>query len=165
MATSKTKAPHAKCGAHAKQTGKPCTRPAGWGTDHSGSGRCKMHGGKTPIKHGRYSKIARQRLAAVLVDIEADPDPLNLLPELQLLRAQAMHFLEKSGPSPLVAELLEKAARVVDLIHKHKKDGVVTLATLQRVVEQLGVTVARHVKDPAILESIEREWGTIQLDS
>ena len=33
------------CGAKAKRTGKPCKRPAGWGTKHPGVGLCKLHGG------------------------------------------------------------------------------------------------------------------------
>src|SRR3954471_7264732 len=28
--------------------GTQCKRPAGWGTDHVGWGRCKLHGGNTP---------------------------------------------------------------------------------------------------------------------
>lgn len=51
------------CGAIAKSTGKHCRRPAGWGTDHFGTGRCKFHGGvylegpKNPaFKDGKHSK-------------------------------------------------------------------------------------------------------------
>jgi hypothetical protein len=36
----------ATCGA-AKRNGEPCGRDAGWGTDHPGTGRCKMHTGST----------------------------------------------------------------------------------------------------------------------
>ena len=50
------------CGAKTR-AGTPCKRPAGWGTDHVGEGRCKLHGGATPrgplhprYKHGKYSK-------------------------------------------------------------------------------------------------------------
>jgi hypothetical protein len=32
------------CGATTR-AGDPCKRPAGWGTDHNGEGRCKQHGG------------------------------------------------------------------------------------------------------------------------
>ena len=35
------------CGARTRK-GTPCRRPAGWGTDHPGVGRCKYHGGATP---------------------------------------------------------------------------------------------------------------------
>jgi hypothetical protein len=37
----------ALCGARAR-SGKPCRRPAGWGTEHAGYGACKLHGGSTP---------------------------------------------------------------------------------------------------------------------
>jgi hypothetical protein len=66
--------PHSKkkniCGAKAKSTGKKCQRSAGWGTDHPGSGRCRLHGGASTgpktqegkkkaaansLKHGAYS--------------------------------------------------------------------------------------------------------------
>jgi hypothetical protein len=34
------------CGAKTRSGGS-CKRPAGWGTDHVGTGRCKLHGGKS----------------------------------------------------------------------------------------------------------------------
>ena len=47
------------CEAKTKGTGMPCRRPAGWGTDHPGMGRCKLHGGASlrgaanpAFKHG-----------------------------------------------------------------------------------------------------------------
>ncbi|MFF0127315.1 hypothetical protein ACFYTG_16535 [Streptomyces mirabilis] len=36
-----------KCGAKKRQTEGLCERPSGWGTDHPGTGRCKLHGGST----------------------------------------------------------------------------------------------------------------------
>lgn len=53
----------AKCGGTKRQgDGGPCTRPAGWGTDHAGFGRCKLHGGST----------RNHRVAAVVQVVEAD---------------------------------------------------------------------------------------------
>lgn len=50
------------CGAR-KHTGPgTCRQPAGWGTTHDGVGRCKLHGGATPIKTGRYSTFRRETL-------------------------------------------------------------------------------------------------------
>ena len=57
-----------RCGAK-NRAGKPCQQKAGWGTDHVGTGRCKLHGGastgapkgnKNALKHGRYTKEARE---------------------------------------------------------------------------------------------------------
>lgn len=35
------------CGSTTRR-GTPCQRPAGWGTNHPGEGRCKLHGGASP---------------------------------------------------------------------------------------------------------------------
>ena len=48
------------CNARKKQDPGYCHRPAGWGTWHPGAGRCKLHGGATPIKHGVYSRALRE---------------------------------------------------------------------------------------------------------
>jgi hypothetical protein len=77
-----------KCGAK-KRSGGTCSQPAGYGTDHVGTGRCKFHGGSTP-----NGKKAAQREGA---EIEAqrmvrlagvDQDPLeHLLESLHLAAA------------------------------------------------------------------------------
>ncbi len=50
------------CGGKKKQGEGLCTRPAGWGTDHVGAGRCKLHGGCAPSgsKSGRDELVERQ---------------------------------------------------------------------------------------------------------
>lgn len=49
-----------KCGANSRQNpGRTCAQPAGWGTPHSGTGRCKLHGGSV-----RQAVIKAQREAA-----------------------------------------------------------------------------------------------------
>ncbi|UQN05473.1 hypothetical protein [Deinococcus sp. QL22] len=84
------------CGAKLQKTGKPCHQKAGARTDHPGEGRCWLHGGLTPIRSGRYSGITtRPRLQELIARFEADPDPLNLLPEVALVRAVALDFVER----------------------------------------------------------------------
>lgn len=58
------------CGARNRQ-GQPCAKPAGWGTDHNGEGRCRLHGGKggRPIKHGRNSKYEVLFLKGILREV------------------------------------------------------------------------------------------------
>jgi hypothetical protein len=46
------------CGGKKHQGDGTCRRPAGWGTDHAGEGRCKLHGGCSP----GIAKAARERL-------------------------------------------------------------------------------------------------------
>lgn len=87
--------PHVTCGARLKGRPGTCTKPAGWRTDHPGQGKCHFHGGATPIKHGRYSSIQRADLREKIEKFTADPDPLNLAPEVALLRAFVEEFIER----------------------------------------------------------------------
>lgn len=82
-------------GGKKRQTREPCERPAGWGTPHPGTGKCKLHGGSAPIKHGRYSVIKREELRELIEEFEADPDPLNIFPELATLRALVADYINR----------------------------------------------------------------------
>lgn len=89
------------CGASTRQArqGRPkgsgCKHPAGFRTDHPGIGRCWMHGGRSPVKHGRYSKIKTETVRQLIEDHAADPDPLDILPELAATRALFQDFIER----------------------------------------------------------------------
>lgn len=93
-------APHASgtatafCGAKTRK-GTSCSKVAGWRTPHPGQGRCYLHGGMSPIKHGRYSTIKRERIRELIATHEADADPLNILPEIAALRALFQEFIER----------------------------------------------------------------------
>lgn len=83
------------CGASARSSGGTCRNPAGFKTDHPGQGRCHLHGGATPIKHGRYSTIKRPEIRALIEQYEADDNPLNIFPELAAARAFLHDFIER----------------------------------------------------------------------
>jgi hypothetical protein len=86
--------PTTTCNAKNRKGGL-CHRPAGWGTPHPGQGRCKFHGGLSLVRSGRYSKITRPRYAELIAEHAADPDPLNILPELAAARALFQDFIER----------------------------------------------------------------------
>jgi hypothetical protein len=73
-----------------------CDAAPGWKTDHPGVGRCKFHGGATPSKHGRYSKVHRRRprILELAKKYEKLEDPFNILPELAMVRALAYDGIE-----------------------------------------------------------------------
>ncbi len=151
------------CGAKNRQ-GQPCSKPAGAGTDHKGVGKCRNHGGCVPIKHGRYSSIPRERLGKIMDTVWADPEPLDVTDDARLLRAMALKSEETDCSPDVTAEIVERAARVAEMGHKRTRDKPITLATLQRVLEQVGVIIAKHVRDPKVLADIEREWATLAVD-
>lgn len=84
------------CGAsHNKRSGT-CKRPAGWGTDHPGEGRCKLHGGVGQKPSTRYQLTnASPTLRDAIQQQQADPDPLNLLPDLLLARSILHEAIER----------------------------------------------------------------------
>lgn len=129
MSRSPTPAPAERCGARTRHGG-PCQQVAGFGTDHVGVGRCKFHGGATPSRHGRYSTIKRTALRELIAQHEADPEPLNILPELAAARALFQDFIERydtwrdallawhqsyqRGVGPLPAIRITRLANVLD---------------------------------------------------
>lgn len=84
-----------RCPGTSKRTGLPCKLVMGHGTDHPGVGKCKFHGGMTPVKHGRYSMVKRESLRELADAMEADADPLNILPELAQARALYVDFINR----------------------------------------------------------------------
>ncbi len=94
------------CGAKTR-AGTPCRRPAGWGTNHPGSGRCKLHGGcstgapkgnKNGEKHGFYSKHLPKETLEIVKELE-EKNPLDILWEnitiqyAAIIRAQKLMFV------------------------------------------------------------------------
>lgn len=62
------------CHAKSKQTQRQCRKPAGWGTDHVGTGLCRFHGGKSPGGRKQAQKaIARNGVATYGLPIDVDP--------------------------------------------------------------------------------------------
>jgi len=80
------------CGAKRHQQPGVCRQPAGWGTDHPGVGKCKLHGGST---RNHRSGPANDRLQAEVrtllgrEDLVPIADPLH---QLQLLAAEVLRI-------------------------------------------------------------------------
>ncbi|MGE7437956.1 hypothetical protein [Kitasatospora sp. NPDC001175] len=75
------------CGAKTRQDGSAeyCGLPAGWGSNHPGTGRCKLHGGKTITQRVKEDRIRVDREArAILAELDVAPvdDPLTALMQL-----------------------------------------------------------------------------------
>lgn len=82
------------CGAR-NRSGGLCKQRAGFGTSHFGRGRCKFHGGATPIKHGVHSTVHTTSIRDLAEHFEKNPDPLNILSELALMRALVVDFVNR----------------------------------------------------------------------
>jgi len=135
------------CGAKTR-AGTPCTLRAGWGTDHVGEGRCKLHGGKSLRKHGRYSKVPSKAVREIIAELEAEPieQQLDILPEARMIRALAQDYIERyneltdallawNDPESVDAALEERKPRPQRLPDLHEAASL--LESASRVVEKI----------------------------
>ena len=136
------------CGAK-KKSGGTCGNTAGKKTDHPGLGRCWLHGGATPIKSGRYSTIKRAQLRQRLDEFLNDPDPLDLLPEVALLRAFLADVIERwddiYGPDGALLAWHESFLDPEKNPHP-KPRQLPDFSSLITVVDKVGVMVDRIQK-------------------
>jgi hypothetical protein len=96
---------------------KYCRARAGARTDHVGVGRCYHHSGTKSMKHGRYATVKHPRIAALQQAFEADADPLNLEPEVAMLRATVAFWVE-NAPGEVDASQIADLARLLDYVGK-----------------------------------------------
>lgn len=77
------------CGARTRGGGN-CRRPAGWGTDHPGVGRCKLHGGATSSHRAAAQANIIEREAVGMLARLGNPAPLaHPVEELLAVAAEA----------------------------------------------------------------------------
>lgn len=113
------------CGAKTR-AGTPCRRPAGWGTDHVGEGRCKLHGGKSTgappekmkgnqnaKKHGFFSKYIPQETLEIMGMLD-EKSPADLIWDqimiqyAAIIRAQQIMYVESKN------EIIKELRKVKD---------------------------------------------------
>lgn len=86
-------------------TGKVCTHERGWGTNHSGWGRCKLHGGNTPAGN----KFAAEQQAREL--IEAQRDRFTLYGRRSVIQPAEVLLEEMQRTHAIVRNIEESMAR------------------------------------------------------
>lgn len=173
------------CGATKRDgSGDKCHQPAGWGTDHPGEGKCKYHGGATPVKHGRYSDIERDQISDLIEKFEEDDDPLDILSEIAAARALLQDFIERYDEfrSAVIAwyrdkdekprqildiseaiRFLDKVTRMAHRERRLQQDNAVSRDDLKRVLIEMARTVETEVNDGETIRRIKDQWSNIQL--
>jgi hypothetical protein len=71
-----------------------CTRPAGWGTDHAGTGPCKLHAGSTP-RQAIAATVIQAKAAVVTFGLPREIDPRDALLEEVYRSAGAVDWLQQ----------------------------------------------------------------------
>ena len=162
-----------KCGAKTRAGGgHPCRRMAGHGTAYLGKGRCKYHGGASPIKHGLYSKVvpkemkARSYLAALAdQDHRSMREPIALLDGVILPGAlkrgeKAPKHAGETDPLMLQMMAIEAKSKLVHRLHQMEDSQKIkfTEAGLKLLVGELVSIIAEFV-DAQTLRKIAARFG------
>jgi hypothetical protein len=90
----------------------------------------------------------------------------ELRQELGTLRALARHALEqpeKQFDHEAYLKVLDRLIRAADVQQRVMRRGMVSLETVHKYIEAVGLVVAKHVKDPDVLARIEADAVGIPL--
>jgi hypothetical protein len=103
-----------RCGSKQRRRDGTCTLPAGWGTDHVGVGRCKLHGGNTPsqVANARTEQ-ARRAVATYGLPVAVDPGEA-LLAEVARTNGHVLWLVDvirRQDPDALVWGVTEETER------------------------------------------------------
>ena len=107
-----------KCGAKTRSDTK-CAKSAGWGTDHKGSGKCKLHGGaskgppkgtQNALKHGIYARLFKPEELDAAAEMAGSVDTELAIARLNL--AKLLEQQQKQGDSVVIDQIEEKTVAV-----------------------------------------------------
>jgi hypothetical protein len=95
------------CGAKRANQDKICLQKAGYGTDHTGEGHCKLHAGSSQVgnrmKHGRRAAALQRKLREAYIaqadENDLQGDPIDLRAELAVQRDLLYLYLYKQAAS------------------------------------------------------------------
>lgn len=181
-----------KCGRPKRASEGFCRNRAGKRTPHLGRGPCYLHGGISKnkvdrrLKHGRYSTVSDVRLREILQELEDDPNPLDVIPELQLARANLIDWTERFSelktailnwnasrgederpvqvPDLLQMQpLLEAISRIVYRIERAQSDKYIPRGQLYRLMMAMGRVIDSRVQDERVREQIKDDWLRLEI--
>lgn len=139
--------PTALCGAK-RRHGGACTRPSGWGTDHVGAGRCKLHGGATPSGSqaaNRALLLAEAREWAYDGDVDALELMLSHVRRTAAFAVQIEHRYQQQPDDKGWASMADKANRTAaDTASRAIALGIAERRV--RMVEQEATTLANAIQ-------------------
>lgn len=177
-----------RCNYPIEQGKRFCRMSAGRGTLHPGSGYCDKHDKlKVYDPIHRYRGVKQKDIRQQLRNLQnIERNIFDLIPEIQLMRALLLDYIERhyefkeavlawykdgkakpKGPVDIIeaSHLIEAVSRLIERHHRIERAGSIDLTTFQRATEQMGIIVAKHVRDGKVLEAIERDWQLVSLDT
>jgi hypothetical protein len=126
-----------KCGGKLLKREGYCTRPAGWGTQHAGVGKCKLHGGCAPSSNVAGAQ-EQARTEVMRLGFEPVADPLAQLAsvagELVAVKDRLREHVERlTEIRTLSAEGTEQVRAELSAYQQALRDTVSVLAAMARL--------------------------------
>lgn len=137
-----------------------------------GKDKCMMHGGKTPIKSGLYSKYAPKRLADKIEEARNDPDLLDVRGVISFQVSLLNDFIEKykGGDLPFNAEAIsllltisDKLSQNIERLNKIENGETynVKIEAVQKTIIQVVEIIKHIIPDPKTREKIAEALGKV----
>jgi len=122
-----------------------------------------MHGGKSKIKHGLYSRYKQGRLAAAAERHITDPRVKDLRDEVGILRAMLEEQLEDDNRAGIVA-IIDVIRKTVSSLVQIEEGLKLTLdvSQVQAMMAQVVAIIREEVRDPDTIGSIATRIRALQ---
>lgn len=137
------------------------------------NGRCRMHGGKTPIKHGLYSKAAPIYLKERIDRFLQDPKLADMNQQLALTVSVIDELLERLKEADLnlnnetrflLFKFIDLATKITERKAKLEALNTITPKHIHMILEQTASIIKRHVKDRDILSAIANDLRKVAVN-
>jgi len=168
-----------KCNGKVHRQEKYCELPAGWGTDHPGTGRCKLHGGcSTGPKSGelRYSDAVPTDVVEQYEKfaLEGDVDIKSLDNEIALMRAKIIALeranetatpFAKSSNDRMIVQMTDLVRRLVDTKQRVEegRKSKITIEVVFKVIDVVIGIIDKYVPDREVKICIAREMRAMHI--
>ena len=116
----------------------------------------------------------RESLGRLVAEMEQDPNPLDMIPELHQSRAIYAEYLRRcelpiEDPQHLnfkpeaAQQFLTEISKIVKRIEDVRAKNAVSRRDLMRVITEMGRIVDTLVQDPKTKEQIRKQWLRIKV--
>ncbi len=59
--------------------------------------------------------------------------------------------------------IIDRVGKMAERIHKMKTSQTITLDQIKKLLDNMGMSLARHVKDEGVIAAIQAEWNSLEL--
>jgi len=150
--------------------GTPCERPAGWGTDHPGKGRCKLHGGNAgrPPEHGLYSETAREEIAERIEAAREQPIG-EIRAEVAVVRGLLQDYLtgvENADEDTIgdITTLVAEVRRAADTVSKMDAREALTARHVEYLQARLADILTEYVPEERLDAALRDLRDAVETD-